>query len=243
MTTFATANDIVNTALQELGLGVVNLDAAAADATGYQMLGLLNSLGDELLRAHDWQILENTMEFEGDGISDTFALPDDFGRQVNQTQWAASDNRPLQGPVSPQVWSWNKYGIVSAGVYYQYRILVNQYNIFPVPAAGTTFALYYIRKNWVVTDGEILRPDAITDRVVGPNDVVVFDRRLIIAGLKLKFWTAKGLDTSALKSEFDFLLANEKAVTAGAPVISLAGNSASPLLGWNNILDGNWNTG
>jgi hypothetical protein len=240
MTTFATATDIVNTALQELGLGVVNLNAAAADATGYQMLGLLNALGDELLRANDWNLLEKTMTFTGDGVTSQFPLPLDYGRQINQTEWAVSDNRPLQGPVSPQVWSWNQYGIVSAGVYFQYRILVGQYNIFPVPGDGVEFALYYISKNWVLVNGDIFAP--LSDRIVNPDDVPAFDRRLLIAGLKLKFWTAKGLDTTNLKAEFDFLLANEKAAVTGAPVISLTGNGVNPLLGWNNILDGNWNT-
>lgn len=238
MASYTTATDIVNTALQELGMGVVNLEAAAADATGYQMLGLLNALGDELLRANDWQLLENTMTFVGDGVEETFALPKDFGRQVNQTEWAASDNRPLQGPVSPQVWSWNKYGIVSAGIYYQYRIVGGSYSIFPVPAAGTEFALYYISKNWVL--GSPGLPNG-ADRVTLPDQIPLFDRRLMITGLKLKYWTAKGFDTTNLKAEFDYMLANEKAATTGAPVISLTGNGINPLLGWNNILDGSWN--
>jgi hypothetical protein len=239
MTTFATASDIINTALQELGMGVVSLEAAAADATGYQMLGLLNALGDELLRASDWQLLEKTMTFVGDGVTSEFPLPNDYGRQINQTEWAASDNRPLQGPVSPQVWSWNKYGIVSAGVYFQYRIITNFYNIFPVPGDGTEFALYYISKFWVYVHGDIFQ--SLSDRIVNADDVPLFDRRLLIAGLKLKFWAAKGMDTTTLKSEFDYILANEKAATTGAPVVSLTGSNVNPLLGWSNILDGNWN--
>ena len=241
MTTYATATDIVNTALQELGMGVVNLNAAANDATGYQMLGLLNALGDEVLRSNDWQQSEKIMTFVGDGITDTFELPTDYGRQVNQTEWSTSQRRPLTGPVSPQMWSWNQYGIVSAGVYYQYRIVQSTYHIFPVPADGEEFALYYINKNWVLVHGDIINPVG-ADRIVNPDDVVVFDRRLMIAGLKLKFWTAKGLDTTALKSEFDFMLANEKAASTGAPVVSLTGNNSNVLLGWGNITDGSWNT-
>ena len=238
MTTFATASDIINTALQELGMGVVSIEAAAADATGYQMLGLLNALGDEVLRSYDWQVLEKTHTFICPGGVSEFDMPSDFGRTVNQTEWAASDNRPLQGPVSPQVWAWNKYGIVSVGVYYQYRMIHGALNIFPEPAAGTEIAFYYITKNWVAEHGLFYEG---RDKVVFADDIVGFDRRLMIAGLKLKFWAAKGLDTTTLKSEFDYMLSNEKSATTGAAVISLTGSNVNPLLGWNNIMDGNWN--
>lgn len=77
--------------------------------------------------------------------------------------------------------------------------------------------------------------------VVNADDVILLDSRLMVAGLKLKFWTAKGLDTTALKSEFEYLLASEKAQSTGAPVISLTGSTVEPLIGWNNITDGNWN--
>jgi len=238
MTTYATAGDIVNSALQELGMGVVNLNAAANDATGYQMIGLLNSLGQELLRAHDWQLFMTTMTFYGDGVTDTFPLPDNFGRQVNQTQWSVSNNRPLIGSQSPQIWSWNQYGIVSAGILFQYTIQNNTYKVFPVPGVGEEFALYYINKGWVQNPDDYLD---IRDKVPAPNWKVLFNERLMIAGLKLKFWAAKGFDTTILQREFDFLLANEKATTAGAPVINLAGGYDNTLIGWGNILDGNWN--
>lgn len=236
MPNYSTATDIVNTAFQELGLGVVNLRAAAADASGYQALGLLNSLGDELLRVHDWQNLEKVMNFVGDGVSESFPLPSNYGRQINQTEWATSDNRPLQGPVSPQVWSWNKYGIVAPGVYFQYRILDNEYAIYPTPGLDENFALYYISKDWVQdADDQFLFKSKITKE----NDVPQFDRRLMIAGLKNKLWAAKGLDTTTLASEFNYLLNSEKAQVQGARVINLAMTSASPLIGWGNVPDGN----
>lgn len=236
MTTFATVEDIINTALQELGMGNINLAAAAADQTGYQMLGLLNALGDELLRAHDWSLLEKVMTFTGDGVSESFPMPADFGRQVNQTQWSTTDNRPMQGPQSPQVWAWNKYGIVAAGVYFQYRILNGQYTVFPIPGLGEEFALYYITKYWVATHGDIYNP---SDRCVNGDDIVGFDRRLVIAGLKAKFWAQKGFDTTALQSEFNFLLANEKGACQGARVIGLTSPANYPLIGWQNVPDGN----
>jgi len=102
MPTYATADQIINAAAQELGLPPVSLSSAANDATGFQMLGLLNALGDELVRMKDWQFLEQIMEFTGDGTTTTFPLPDDYGRQINQTQWATKDNRLCGGQTLPQ---------------------------------------------------------------------------------------------------------------------------------------------
>jgi hypothetical protein len=236
MATYATAQAIVNSTLQELGLGTVNLDAAAADQTGYQLMGLLNALGQELLRVCDWQqyMLEHTIT--GDGAGNPWPLPDDWGRQVNQTQWAASDQRPMIGPSSPQQWAWNKFGLVSAGMLYQYRIVNDGFETFPVLAAGEVVKMYYISKFWVLSD-----TIGLTDRITAPSDICGFNERLLITGLKVKLWAAKGFDTTVLQKEFDFMLANEKATTGGAAVISLTGPSSGFLLGWGNIPDGSWN--
>lgn len=230
----ATADRIINAACQELGLPPVSLNASANDAIGYQALGLLNALGDELCRVQDWQFLERTMNFVGDGITSTFPLPDDYGRQVNQTEWSVSQQRPLMGPDSPQVWSWSQYGIVSVGVFFRYRIVDNRYDIFPLPGLGEEFALYYITKNWV-QDG--LNPLVYKDQVTGPNDIPVFDRRVMIAGLKVKLWAQKGFDTTVLQREFDNMLLAEKGQNQGARVISLTGGNGHLLINWQNISD------
>jgi len=237
MSTFPTAQAIVNSTLQELGLGTVNLEAGAADQTAYQLVGLLNALGQELMRVQDWQQFISEFEIIGDGTSNAWGVPDDWGRQVNQTQWAASDQRPMNGPASPQQWAWNQYGLVSAGMLYQYRMANGQFQTFPILSAGEVVKMYYISKNWVGIHGN---PFDLTDRVVNSDDGVGFPERLMIAGLKLKLWAAKGFDTTVLQKEFDFMLANEKATTGGAAVISLTGPSNSFLLGWGNIPDGNW---
>jgi len=77
------------------------------------------------------------------------------------------------------------------------------------------------------------------DKIVLDNDVPQFDRRLLIAGLRNKLWAAKGLDTTLLAQEFNYMLNIEKAQMQGARVINLAGNSSCPLIGWGNVPDGN----
>lgn len=228
----ATASEIINAAANELGLPTVSLTTSTGDTLAQQSLALLNALGDELIRVHDWQFLENTMEFTGDGITDVFPLPNDFRRQINQTQWDKGNRRPMYGPDSPQMWSWSQYGIVSVGIFFRYRILDNQYTLFPVPGPGTSFALYYISKNWVI-DGA--NPGVTKDKVTAGTDVPLFDRRLMITGLKVKLWAAKGFATKALQDEFDFVLAAEKGQNQGAREITLSGGDQHLYLNYLNI--------
>ncbi len=238
MPKYDTAINILNAASQELGLGVVSLSSAANGNIGYQLLGMLNALGEETLRVHDWQNMEQVFEFTGDGITEEFPLPDDFGRQVNQTQWASSSKRPLMGPVSPQVWSWCQYGLVGgAGVFYRYRILGNSYRVFPVLPAGEVCNLYYIGRNWVLNHAP---PPVYIDSVVHPEDVPQLDSRLLIAGIKAKIWSQKGFDATVLQREFMELLQSEKGQSQGAPVISLSGGAGSGLIGWGNLPETGW---
>lgn len=230
---------LVNQALQGLGLPQVNtIISAQDDQTGFQMLGLLNELGSQMVRAHDWQSLEKSAEFVGDGVTNQFPLPADYGRMVNQTQWSSKNKRPMAGPISPQGWSWVQYGIVSSGFTYRYRILDGKFTVFPTPGPGEKLNFFYISKNWSIAAPPLNTPQAL---VVTDGDFVVFDDFLMIAGIKFKLWSAKGLEATELGQEFQFMLATEKAQTQGAPVISLAGNNTSILLSQLNVPDGDWN--
>lgn len=237
MPNYDTADNIIRKAAQELGLGAVSA-ASPTDETGYQALGLLNALCDEVYRVHDWQNLERTMTFTGDGATTTFPLPTDFGRQVNQTAWAENNRRPMLGPVTPQVWGWLKYGIVSSTVFFQYRILDNEYNVFPVPGLGDNFTLFYISKMWCqkATD-----PVTYDRSIAASTDIPLFDDRMLICGLKVKLWAAKGFDTTLLQTEFDYLLNAEKGQNQGAAPINLSNNYTPGLIGWGNVTDGSWN--
>lgn len=230
-----TAIVIINTALAELGLPAVTVGATSYDTTAVQAVAMLNALGDELVRVHDWQFLEKVWGYLGDGVNESYELPADYGRAINQTQWDSSNRRPMQGPDSPQVWSWNQYGMASVGVFYRYRVLNNQVAVFPIPTDGTTFQFYYISRNWV-QDGD--DPLTFKNKVTKETDIPLFDRRLLITGLKAKLWAQKGFDTTTIQQEFNFMLSAEKGQNQGARVIDLSGGSGHFYLNWENVPDG-----
>jgi hypothetical protein len=229
--------NIVNQALQELGLpSVATAVSAPDDQTGFQTLGLVNGLGTQLVKAHDWQFLEKVADFTGDGITNAFDLPADFGRIVNQTEWSSTNTRPMYGPMNAQGWSWVQYGIVSVGIYFRYRILQNKFVVSPTPAAGEMFHFFYISRNWIWDPITLLYKDKATD----DTDEPVFDNFLMIAGTKFKLWNAKGLEATDLGNQFSYMLEAEKAQNAGAPVISLDRRSDHFYISYANIPDGSW---
>ena len=229
---------LVNKALQEIGLPQVpTVLSPQDDETGFQTLGVLNSLGSQLMRVHDWQFLERTQTYVCDGVINEFTLPGDWGRIVNQTQWASKNKRPMYGPMSPQGWSWVQFGIVSVGVYYRYRILGNKFCVFPTPTAGEELNFYYISRAWVFDPST----DLYKDTVNSDSDMPVYDDYLMVAGMKFKLWAAKGMDTSVLGSEFDYMLSSVKAQDQGAPVISLDRRWDHLYISGQNIPDGSYN--
>lgn len=238
MPILATAQEIITAAGQELGLEVGTIGVLQTGDNGVQALALLNSLGDDLVRVYDWQFLQFTNTFSGDGVTSAFPMPANFARVVNQTEWAKNMKRPMQGPLTAQQWGWTQFGIVSVGVFYKYRILQNKFNVFPTPGVGEDFAFFYMSKNWVESG---TTPGTYKDKCSSVNDIPQFDRRLMINGLKLRLWAQKGFDTSALAREFDFVLANEKGQSTGAQQISLSGPIDTFYLNpLTNIPDGNW---
>jgi hypothetical protein len=69
------------------------------------------------------------------------------------------------------------------------------------------------------------------------NDSTIFDDRLMISGLKLRFYQAKQFDTSAFASEFQTNLEDALAQDSGAQVLSLSRQSAFPLISIANVPD------
>lgn len=237
MAVLATAQVIIDQALSELGLPTSILGSTQVTQLSSQCLALLNALGDDTVKVHDWQDLERTATMTGDGVATQFAMPADFGRIVNQTQWASNLRRPMIGPMTAQQWGWTQYGIVSVGVYYRYRILNNEFTVYPVPANLEVFNFFYITKNWVLDqDGVTLK-----DKCEFPGDTPLFDRGLMVAGIKLRLWAIKGFDTSILAQEFNYRLEAEKGQNQGAPVLNLSNQPDYHLIDITNIPDGYWN--
>lgn len=234
----ATAQTIADRACNELGLPTGSVEPSLANQLGTQILALMNSLGEDLIRVHDWQELQATATLTGDGVATSFAMPADFGRVVNQTFWASSDRLPGIGPVSAETWGWLNYGIVGVSTaFYRYRVLNDRLHVFPTPGVGEEFKFYYIKKNWV------LDADTVTykDTVAAADDTILFDKNVMIKGMKLRLWEQKGFDTTHLSNEFNYYLDAIRGQSQGAAAINLSGHDVGIFIDpYRNIKEGNW---
>lgn len=228
--------ELVQTACREL---VINRPSGVSSSTDdgiIQLHAMLDALGQELVTNynHDWQDLIKTATITTDGGT-TYSLPSDYSHQINRTQWDESNRRILGGPVLPQGWQWLQSSSISdASPFYRYRIQGGVVNIYPTPSSGLTLKYQYVSKNWVVDGDDSSGKSSFTK----DTDTAVFRDRLMITGLKLKWYEQKGFDTTTMQKDFLMNLDNAMAQDAGAPTLSLSGNDpTASLLGYWNLPD------
>ncbi len=294
----ATMLSLIQQATGEMGLTVPAAVASSTAADQVQQLALLNAVGNELAREHDWQaqlveyqfntptytytgtatngstsltgmssIASLTSDFQvtGTGIpqntyvssasgttvvmsnsaTDTstgsyvfsqtrFTLPSAFDRLVDRTDWDKTQHWEMLGPETMQQVQWLKSGFISTGPRVRYYMLGNQLNIWPPLGANHLLGFVYITSNWIyATSSTTLSKSLFTV----DTDTCIFPDRLMVLGLKLKYFEMKGFDTTALYREWMNQKDIAKANDAGSPTLSMAPRISSVLVGWNNIPD------
>jgi len=238
---FGTTLQVAKQAAIELGLPVPTELVTSLEVTNIQLLGLLNSAGNELVQYYDWEYLLKTHSFTSIAGTGKYARPSDYARMVNQTLWDSSMRRPSFGPLSPQSWQVITNAVVNAGPFSRYRIAGGNIEILPVPDSnGVGFNFQYISNGWV---NSYLDPDITTSLIVNDQDVLLFDFWLLVKFLKLKMWQAKGLDTTSLTNDFSRAFDACTGQDHGAPVLNMSRTRNTPFLTMGNVQDGNYAIG
>lgn len=224
---FDTANNVLNDAAVELGLTAADeVDFyAATNPALIQLRRLLKGLGEELVRDYRWTHLQRQYNVVTTPGVDAYALPPDFARLIDGTEWNRTQQMPLGGPINAQGWQLLKAHSASGTVWLNFRIAGNHFFLHPVPGTVESLFFEYITRRWVLDDGGTLpnaeAPDAAAD-------VLWFDRRLLIYGLRLRFLEAKGFPTAAVQRLYEDALAAAQGGDGAAPVLSLDCTAARP---------------
>lgn len=238
---------VVQQSMVEMGLPRPVEAVSNLDATVQQILALLNSAGTDLVLGYPWEQLTKEWVVQTFVGKTDYTLPADWGYFIDQTQWDRTNHWPLLGPKTAQEWQWLKSGILSSGPRIRYRVLGGRFQIFPSNAnagqeggASSEIAMEYVSRNWVASTVNV----GITyDYIQSDVDILLIDPWIVVKFLKLKYWEAKGLDTTAYNK--DFLTTWEMRIgkNKGAPILTLAPRARTLLIGVNNIPDGSWNVG
>lgn len=220
MPSWDTAASIINDAAIELGLisTPVADPYSSSDVNMAQLRAHLKSLGQDLVRDYQWTVLQRTHVFTTTAGQDTYNLPDDYVRFIDQTGWNRTQRMPLLGPVNAQGWQ-NLVVMTSAGVVdIMYRIVGDALKMFPTPQAADSIGYEYITSFWVSNEGDT---EPLTSAPASGAEWLWFDRRLLVCGLKLRWKRGKGFDTTAEQDDYDKALARAQGGDGVAPVLSL----------------------
>jgi hypothetical protein len=164
-----------------------------------------------------------------------YDLPAGFDRITDRTQYDKSKRWEMLGPETPQQWQWLKSSYISTGPRIRWRIMGQKFQIWPLTSTNEYLSFEYISGNWAQSSAGVGQTQFIQD-----TDTCIFPDRLIVLGLKKKYFEVKGFDTSAFQRDYDMQLNIAKANDAGSPTLSLAPRTANVLIGWENIPDANY---
>ena len=161
-----------------------------------------------------------------------YNLPPDFETITDRTQWDKTKHWEALGPESAQQWQWLKSGYISTGPRIRWRILDNQFQVWPPMNTNEYLGWEYRSKGWARSSTGTIKNSFTVD-----SDTTVFDDRLMVLYTKLKYFQVKSFDTTALQQDYQRYLSVVKANDKGAPNLSFAPYPSKVLIGYANIPD------
>lgn len=162
-----------------------------------------------------------------------YPMPSDYQRTVNKTQYNKSNRWSVIGPKTAQEWQWIKASYITTGPRMRYRIMGNEFVVWPAAyGANVVLGFEYQSNGWVEAADGTVKTKATAD-----SDTFLFPDRLLVLGTKLKYFEIKGFDTTTLYADYNRELSKFKAQDAGADTLSMAPRYPNILLTQNNIPD------
>lgn len=166
----------------------------------------------------------------------SYNMPSDYDRPVDRTNWDKTKHWEMLGPCTAQQWEWLKSGYISTGPRIRWRILGAYFQIWPVVVGNEYLGFEYISKNWVLSTSAANNiPDL--QQFASDTDTSIFPDRLMVSGLKLRYYDAKGFDSTSLQLAYDEQLSIAKANDSGSATLSMAPRESGVLITWANIPD------
>jgi len=181
----ATLKDIVNNVLTESGYQELDTVVGNGSNTARRILGLGQREGRTLAKKN-WTILLKRNVLSTASSAESYALPTDFDRFIDNTHWNVSQQRRMAGPISVQHWQANKSGVGTLTVNDRFQIRAdgnqNRYFIDPIPTSAESVSFFYISKAWCRANGGERQVKWLAD-----NDVLLLDDFVYELGLKWRW--------------------------------------------------------
>ena len=166
-----------------------------------------------------------------------YALPSDYESAVPRTMWDLSKHWEMLGPESPQQWEWLLSGFISTGPRIRWRLLGKYFQIWPGVSTNELLGYEYRSNGWALSSTGVVKTSFTAD-----TDTCIYPDRLMVLATKLKYFEAKGFDTTAMfrnyLEEFEIVRAQDMS----AANLSFAPRPGTVLIGYDNIPDTGYGT-
>ena len=161
-----------------------------------------------------------------------YSLPADYSSSLPRTQWDKGNHWEMLGPESAQQWEWLMSGYISTGPRIRWRLLGAYFQIFPGLSNSELLGYEYKSNGWATNAVGVSKTSFTVD-----TDTCIYSDRLIVLMTKLKYFEAKGFDTTAMYRNFIEELEVVMAQDTSAANLSFAPMPGSILIGYDNIPD------
>lgn len=161
-----------------------------------------------------------------------YPLPADYDSTVPRTHWDKSKHWEMLGPTDAQQWEWLLSGYISTGPRIRWRLLGNTFQIWPGVSTNELLGYEYRSQAWA--EGADGTPK---NSFTNDTDTCIYPDRLMVLMTKLKYFEAKGFDTTAMYRNYLTELETVMAQDMSAANLSFAPRPGTVLIGYDNIPD------
>ena len=162
-----------------------------------------------------------------------YTLPSDYDQMIDKTQFDKSKRWSMLGPETAQQWQFLKSSYISTGPRLRFRIMGGYFQIWPFVSTSEYIGFEYFSKYWASDVSSNGKGSFTVD-----TDTCIYPDRLMVAGLKLKYFEVKGFDTTAFARVYQGELDRAKTADGGSATLSMAPRLSEVLIGYENIPDG-----
>lgn len=196
--------------------------SGSTDPQIVQIMGLLNEELDESVSRENFAWLQrecvfnaSSVEFQG-LLSDLLPDNDTMWKVVPGTFFNRTTHLVCEGPISEQ--EWQQYKALQAGMLPRFRFWQEGLYLQPAPTAGDLYAFEYLSQQCVKSAGGGYKRYFDND-----DDTCVIDDSVLLAALRWRWKSEKGLDYSEDFSRYERIRASYTMTTGLKPKIDLAG--------------------
>jgi len=161
-----------------------------------------------------------------------YSLPSDYEALIPRTMWDKSKHWEMLGPEDAQQWEWLLSGYISTGPRIRWRLLGNYFQIWPGMSTAESLGFEYRSNGWAEAADGTVKTSFTAD-----TDTTIYPDRLMVLSTKLKYFEAKGFDTTAMYRNYLMELEAAMALDMSSANLSFAPRPGTVLIGYDNIPD------